>query len=190
MQCCIGQATKLFVQSVLVSYFVEQFAWGLISPAKIQHVMSLAKQYLIAMANGTLNFSEVEALASIGAEGDASCNSLRDLQRKLAESKLAEASYDFTLPMKTPLSRFVVSDFPQKLLQPHATFSIMYHTYPDEFRARFLGNPGEIEKFWSGLEGSPLLQEFPFATDRKWAEKAVPIAIHGDGTPIAGLGKA
>ena len=115
---------------------------------------------------------------------------LCDLQRKLAESKLAEASYDFTLPMKTPLSRFVVSDFPQKLLQPHATFSIMYHTYPDEFRARFLGNPGEIEKFWSGLEGSPLLQEFPFATDRKWAEKAVPIAIHGDGTPIAGLGKA
>ena len=76
VQCCIGQATKLFVQSVLVSYFVEQFAWGLISPTKIQLVMSLAKQDLIAMANGTLNFSEVEALASIGAEGYASCNSL------------------------------------------------------------------------------------------------------------------
>ena len=73
------------MHSVLGSYFVEQFAWGLISPAKIQHVMSLAKQDLIAMANGTLNFSEVEALVSIGAARDATCNSLRDLQRNLAE---------------------------------------------------------------------------------------------------------
>lgn len=169
---------------------MEQFAWGLMSPHKIQHLMSLAKEDLIAHANGTLDWAEVEALSSVGASGTACNNSFRDLQRKLAEPKLAAASHVFMLPMKSPICRHVVSDYPQTLLLPHTTFSIMYHTYPAEFRTKFLGKPGDIEKFWSGLEGSPLLLDFPLACDPSWREKAVPLAIHGDGTPVAGLGKA
>ena len=135
---CFGQVSRPSAPSALASFLVEQWSWGLMSPQQVQRLMDKAKEDLEAHANGTLDFAEVERLASIGASGSSECNAFRDLKHQLADSKLAAATFSFMLPMKSPLCRFVMSNYPQELLLPHDMFSIMFHSYPDEFATKLL----------------------------------------------------
>jgi len=98
--------------------------------------------------------------------------------------------YTFELPMRSPICRFVAQNHHQELLLPHEMFSIMYHEYPSEFRSKFLGEANAITNFWANQAGSPLLVDHPLKTLPLWSERTIPLGVHGDGAPVAGLGKA
>jgi len=187
---CTLQVTSSQRPSALASHLVEQCAWGLMSPQNVQRLMALALEDLQAHRAGALDIGSVEALSAIGASGACVNNTYRDLQRKLSSPKLAEASFDFMLPMKSPLCKYVVQEYPQTVLLPHVMFSIMYQHHRPQFQTKFLGHSTALDDFWASQVGSPLVAEFPNATDPVWCQYSIPLAVHGDGTPVAGLGKA
>lgn len=144
---------------------------------------------MLVYAAGDLDFSEIEKLSEIGAEGQASQNALRDLEKRLAKPKLEEARLTFDCNLRSHRSRYVLQNFQQDLLLPHMIFHVLYRDYPGEFAKKFTGNPGEMERFWREQEGSPLLEGHPLKARPRWRETTIPLAVHGDGTPVTGLGK-
>lgn len=72
------------------------------------------------------------------------------------------------------------------MLLPHELFNSIFENYNDVFQNILVGPPGGLEKFWEtninhpGMEGHPALVDL---------HKTLPLAIHGDGVPITGLGK-
>jgi len=168
---------------------VGLWSWGLLSPQTLQTIASKAKEDLLSHAAGTLDFREIERLAEIGAEGRYTQNSLRDLERRLSKPKLEEARLTFDCTLKSPVCRYVVASHPQDVLLPHVLFHVLHRDYPDEFADKITGAPGEIERFWKEQEGSRLLRGHPLTTRPRWQQTTVPLAVHGDGTPVSGLGK-
>ena len=101
------QANLQLAPSALVGYLVALWSWGLLSPQTLQKIVSKAKEDILSHAAGTLDFSEIESLSEIGAEGRATQNSLRDLEKRLSKPKLEEARLTFDCSMKSPVSRYV-----------------------------------------------------------------------------------
>lgn len=176
--------------SALVTHLVELWSWGLISPQTLQQIVSKARDDMLAYAGGTLDFSEVEHLASIGADGQASQNCLRDLERRLSKPNLAGARYSFDCVMRSPLSRLVLNTHQQDVILPHEIFHILYKDHRADFFKKFVGPEGVLEGFWQAQEGSPLLHEHPLLSRPNWQKKTIPLAVHGDATPVSGLGKS
>ena len=80
------------------------------------------------------------------------------------------------------------------ILLPHELFAHIYKHHPGAFLERLLdgdvGNPG---KFWESMRAPPAhpaWKTHPMkSTPQVWA-RCVPIALHGDGVPVAGVGRA
>ena len=178
------------VSSELVGYLVNMWAWGLMSTPMLQTIAAKASADMQAKAEGKLDLREIEVLARIGASGSQSKNCLRDLERHLQEPFLNQALYPFDMPMRSPACRWVVAPRRQEVLLPHAVFSLMYETRRDEFRTRFVGESGALEAFWGALDGGPLVQDNPACSGAHWRSKLIPLGVHGDATPVAGIGKA
>ena len=172
-----------------MGYLVELWSWGRLSPQTLRIIVDKAKQDILAYAAGTLDFTEIEQLSTIGAEGHATQNALRDLERKLSVPRLDKARFSFNCLMRSPMARFVLQDNMQDAILPHHFFHILHRDYPDEFQKKFVGDPGVLSDFWLDQAGNPLLDDHPLMSRANWQTTTIPLAIHGDATPVAGIGK-
>jgi hypothetical protein len=91
--------------------------------------------------------------------------------------------------MKSPLARFVLQDNMQDVVMPHHLFHILHRDYPDEFQKKFVGHPGVLSDFWLHQAGNPLLEGHPLKNRADWQTTTIALAVHGDATPVSGLGK-
>lgn len=173
-----------------MGYLVSCWAWGLMSTPTLQTIAAKALEDMETMRRGDLDVREIEVLARIGASGRQSKNCARDLERHLQEPFLNQALYRFDMPMRSPACRMVVTPRQQEVLLPHAVFGLMYETRPDEFKQKFLGEVGALERFWGALAGGPLVEDIPQCRGRGWQRRLIPLGLHGDATPVAGIGKA
>ena len=73
---------------------------------------------------------------------------------------------------------FYLTSFSQPLLQS---------TRPHGSKAFAQSN---LETFWETAVNHPLLHDHPVLHREHWRRYAVPIALHGDGVPVVGIGKA
>ena len=55
-----------------------------------------------------------------------------------------------------------------------------------------MGEPGKVDKFWGDMTAAahPGLKGHPTLSRPNWRSWTVPVSFHGDGTPVAGVGKA
>ena len=183
------EARTRIAPSALVGYLVELWSWGRLSPQTLRIIVDKAKQDILAYAAGTLDFTEIEQLSTIGAEGHATQNALRDLERKLSVPRLDKARFSFNCLMRSPMARFVLQDNMQDVVLPHHFFHILHRDYPDEFQTKFVGHPGGLSDCWLDQAGNPLLDDHPLMSRANWQTTTIPFAIHGDATPVAGIGK-
>ena len=78
----------------------------------------------------------------------------------------------------------------QFFILPHQLFANLYHHYRAEFARRMLGAEGTMENFWNAMSDHPALDGHLMKETRNWKNLYVPIALHGDGVPISGVGKS
>jgi len=78
----------------------------------------------------------------------------------------------------------------QAMLLPHSVFSTIYHQYPRAWRQIMLQSMHRLKEFWELQKGHPQYQSHAVLQScRNFQEKMLPLALHGDGTPVIGIGK-
>ena len=78
----------------------------------------------------------------------------------------------------------------QAMLLPHELFSTIYHQYPQAWKQIMLPSLDRLKEFWElqtehpAYQSHPVLQSCP-----NFQQRMLPLAVHGDGTPVIGIGK-
>ena len=135
---------------------------------------------------GLLDVNGIDKLGGIGSKGSYANNCWRDLTALLPVPNLCKLQR-IMLPMKhTTLGKFVRS---VPMLLPHTLFAAIYEHYPLMWEKIIYGSRGTCQKFWAAVRGSPQFASHPVRHRAGFEEKCIPLKIHGDGTPVTGLGK-
>jgi hypothetical protein len=184
------------------------WAWGHESPQKIQKLASLMvsdvqrlKQHYegILAANGIdvgadllPKFPLLESIAAIGDNGTFSNNCHRDLMRCFGRTSLQKPSPTNLAIKDTANTAGYRIDPWQYIMWPHELFSYIYHSYRDVWEARICPGADTLRQFWDEMHAvdNPLTKEDAVRERTDLHTKCIPITVHGDGTPVAGLGKS
>ena len=75
------------------------------------------------------------------------------------------------------------------MLLPHELFAAIYQFYPLQWDRIVYGSKLTCNKFWDAVQGGPQFQSHPVRHREDFRNKCIPLKIHGDGTPVTGLGK-
>ena len=165
---------------------VMMLLWGHISPQLLQKVMALMHDDLLLYKEGKLDVNGIEKLKGIGSKGIYPNNCWRDLKKLLPVPKIGKL-FRLMLPMKhNTLGKFMNS---VPMLLPHTLFAAIYEHYPLMWEKIIYGSAGTCRKFWSAVRGSQQFATHPVRHRAGFEEKCIPLKIHGDGTPVTGLGK-
>ena len=76
------------------------------------------------------------------------------------------------------------------MLLPHTLFAAIYEHYPVMWEKIVYGSEQKCKDFWHAVRGSPQFHSHPVEFRDNYTTKCIPLKIHGDGTPITGLGKS
>lgn len=157
--------------SALATFLLEQWAWGHISAQLVQQMASKAIEDMHQDVPGQL-----QRLGKLGGgySNKMSADMMASNKSSLCKPFLLHLPYK---KKKAPL---------QKMLLPHELFASIYEKYPDTFQNVLVGPPESLATFWSTNISHPAMQGHPCLGDMS---KKVPLAMHGDGVPITGLGK-
>ena len=106
----------------------------------------------------------------------------------LKPTPIVDAIKTVRLPM-THL--FQVKHIETNIMYPHELFAAMYNDHYDLFLKSLCGGSlDNIPKFWNALRNHPALVASPATAHPEFQTKCIPISLHGDGVPVAGIGKA
>ena len=156
----------------------------------MQSMVSKMKTDIESAVAGTLDMSEVDRIAALGASGTWKNNASRDLKNQLASPLLQSARHCFQAPLRSHENRLVVKEYMTEVLLPFELFAAIYEQFPDKFEKRITGPSGAIEEFWGDMEHHPAVKSHPMRMQSDWRSKVVPLSMHGDDVPVAGVGKS
>ena len=77
----------------------------------------------------------------------------------------------------------------QGMLLPHQLFASLWRDYPETWRSSVLPDEQTLHRFWSAVDSHPQMESHPIRDVADYKSKVVPLAVHGDGVPVVGLGK-
>jgi hypothetical protein len=136
----------------------------------------------------------LRALGSLGSNGKHVSNIHRQLMDFLGEPATPKAFLtDVPINIEKPRGdQSPVSCVPLAFLLPHLWFHFMFTEHRARFDADILGGSEEnLRAFWTGVRErrDPRLKRHPMGQRAGWADKAVPISLHGDAVPVMRIGK-
>ena len=81
------------------------------------------------------------------------------------------------------------------VMPPHLVIHELFHNNRARFDDLMFGqpfDPAQLRDFWKTVarRKDPRLANHPMIRKADWAERCIPISIHGDGVPAVGIGKA
>ena len=126
-------------------------------------------------------------LANIGSGGTQKGNMHRDLQKLVHVQVPPGFQVDVPVRGHQPGTWRTTT---QHMLLPHELFAYMWENKRNAFVEFVQGPPGQIEGFWTEMADSPQLAAHPLRLEPDYQHTAIPIAIHGDGVPVTGVGKS
>ena len=173
-------------ESALATLLVTLFAWGVFSPQRVQEIAHLAiSDFDRAKESGNDRIlDDLRGLASIGTYGAHSGKCHSDLMNKVGKiSKLPEP-LQVKIDLKPPMNTAV-----QGILLPHEVFNAIYRFYPKTWTSSILPSLERMRQFRGSVSGHPQMQNHPLLEREGYNQWTIPIAIHGDGVPIVGIGK-
>jgi len=177
-----GAESVASAQSALAHLLITKWSVGEVSAPSVQ---SIAKA---AVTDGA-NHPELRSLAALGSEGLYPGNIHNELSKKIRKVPIAEAMIHQCVWVKRHALATTQVEHP--MILPHMLFSTLYHKNPEAFMLRVLGgSASNLPKFWTDMRGHPNFEGHPVRGRDGFAMKAVPIAIHGDGVPVSGIGRA
>ena len=166
--------------SELAEYLLRRFAWGELSAQQLQELASLA---LKDADSQNRDLSKLRQLAAAGTNGQHQHKCYADVMKVAAPDNRLPSAFLQRLPFKAPLQTLL-----QAFLLPHMLFSAIYHSYPDTWRQCICPDAKRVEEFWRSVEGSPCVVA-AIKAKRNFRQRLIPLALHGDGVPVTGLGK-
>ena len=169
-------------RSELAKLLVEKWAWGEMSTPAIQQIAAAA------VADGATS-REVTLLAGLGSNGRYPNHMHTELLKHLQPTKVSGALTEVDIAMKRPPHAIVRMKHP--MLLPHELFATIYTHHRDRFFEVLCGgSEANIEQFWAEVEGTQKYASLPARLVPTHKKRCIPIAIHGDGVPISGIGKS
>ena len=183
------------IKSSLVKFLLFTWCWGHISPQFLQAVSKKAKEDIDevhAQYQRILHkykifdeyvqpFTDLNDFAGIGNNGLWGNDCHRDLMKNHIKR-----SDPVSLPLRSkimPLGWYM--DRNQYFLWPHERFSaVIYHWY--------LPSVEKVQEFWDAMTmtENPQMDEHNIRGKTNLRTHCIPISLHGDGVPVAGLGKS
>ena len=76
------------------------------------------------------------------------------------------------------------------MILPHELFAAIYHCYKKAWVNRICPSRARVEKFWESVNGTIQFLTHPVRLRPNFRSQCIPLSIHGDGTPVVGIGKA
>jgi hypothetical protein len=78
----------------------------------------------------------------------------------------------------------------QMMLLPHEMFSTLFHSYKEAWSSMICPSTDRLQEFWQLQKKHPAYSNQPvLLANQQFRSKLVPLALHGDGTPVIGIGK-
>ena len=77
---------------------------------------------------------------------------------------------------------------PFHMVLPHEQFAALYSNYKEGWKSSILPSPAQAQNFWRKAKHLPQFKEHPLLKIPDFEQILVPIALHGDETPICGKG--
>ena len=150
------------------------------------------QQIAMAASKDGLAHPDVIKLSKLGSEGRWANNVPRDFLSKLPKGTMHNAVSTIQVPMKNGGIGNAWSWQPLDIMYPHKVFSILYHSYHEHFESRMVGTFDTLRKFWEVLAdiGCPQYAQHPVRSRANHRTHGIPIKLHGDGVPVAGVGKS
>ena len=173
-------------QSALANLLISLFAWGDFSPQRVQTIAELAVRDFENAQDNEDVLNDLHVLAKIGTRGQHSNKCHSDLMGKVQHVSKIPNPFFLRISFKPPFAEAL-----QAILLPHELFSCIYRCYQKIWTTRIYPGEATCRKFWRSVRqhpfftdsGSPLTRRPDFET------KCIPLAVHGDGVPITGIGK-
>ena len=167
--------------SLLAEYLLDKWAWGDMSAQDVQSIARLAMDDYDAQRDT----AKLRALGNAGSQGKYK-NKCYQAVMKIAEDGLRlPAPFLARFPFKAPWKSVL-----QAVMLPHILFSSIYHQYAATWRKSVCPSMDVLEKFWTDMveSGNPNVQG-ALTRRKNWKRRCVPLAVHGDGVPVTGVGK-
>ena len=173
-------------ESALATLLITLFAWGVFSPQRAQEIADLAmKDFNRVQETGNDRIlNDIRALAAVGSHGAHSGKCHSDLMGKVGNISKLPQPYQVKIDLKAPMSTSI-----QGIMLPHEMFSAIFHFYPKVWLSSIMPSKETLKKFWGAVSGHPQMKEHPLHGRAHFQESTIPVAVHGDGVPITGIGK-
>ena len=172
--------------SLLFKHLIYLYSWGFLSLPYCQKIAFYATVDL-AKAGGR-EYDDLTWMSKLGDSGKYPGNMYNQAMRYL-EKPLVGPPQECLLPYR--VSPLITAQKPAAILLPHETFATIYHKYPAIWRSRIVETETVLEEFWSAMDGHPLLAHMKLKDrDDDYRSSAVPLRVHGDDTPVTGIGKS
>lgn len=172
------------VESNLANFLLSMFAWGNFSPQHVQKIAKLAVQDMKRTQEENPVLEDLEKLAKIGVEGQYPNKRHEDLMKQCQTLTMLPPLFYTEVPFKAPLGYCE-----QGFLLPHEMFAAIYHKYPATWQKAFLPGTDTLQDFWHSVRDHPQMHKHPLVKRTGYAQKAIPLGLHGDDVPITGIGK-
>lgn len=168
--------------SSLCWLLLNKWAWGLMSAPTVQAIAQAAVE------DGAPS-PDLKQLAALGGSGSDQSHCHRDLLNKVKGSPVSDAYI-----MATAYYRKLPSGIKrtlQPMMLPHLVFASIYQHHPTEFIRRICGGDAKnISDFWAAMQNHPSYPNHPIKARPNFHSHCVPLALHGDATPVAGIGRS
>lgn len=162
------------------------------SPQQVQSICALLKKDLATKGEDRLDERFVDDLAAIGSAGRNPQHMSKQLVSLMYGTqkvpRLLRESGQFRAPLKNSVAGRHVETL--DFLCPHIVFATLYHDHIAAWRQLMVPSQDELRRFWGEISHTPQYQGHPVRLRDDHESFGVPLTVHGDGTPVTGLGKA
>ena len=169
--------------SALARYLVQRWSWGHMSLPVMQQIA------MRAISDGA-DHPDLKALSSLGTSGLHPNNMHKELMNKLEPPPIRNALTNIKVYFKKEnVAAVIQAD--TSILLPHKLFATLFNEHREAFNEHILGGSLDNPKrFWAAMSDNAAYLSHPLKDRKDHKEKAIPLSLHGDGVPIAGLGKS
>lgn len=167
--------------SFLADMLLEKWSWGQISPQEVQQFAAMACKDF--EQNAAQPPCDLQFLASLGTSGVHKNNMHRQLlQWGNGKCPHMVQAFHATFTFKPPYNNQM-----QSLLLPHELFHHIYWNYKQAWNKIILPSVDSLKEFWKLQKNHPAYSTVQGLA--AFQTKLIPFALHGDGTPVIGIGK-
>ena len=163
--------------SKTADYLAEKFAAGSMSA---QECSVLAQAVVADIKAASAGFNVLDELSSIAKQCERS-HASRAMNQLLESRSVLPNTFVCNM-------QFTDGQHNTEILLPHEYFAALWASENTRSKS-LLPNPLELPNFWDAVKGHPCLQNHPLWKRRDAADKCIPLCLHGDEVPVAGVGK-